>query len=161
MLNKFWLWLEYLPISGEIGATWWFPLLESLHVLFITLMLGFILMVDLRLLGLAARRYSVLSISKELVPWSAAFFFLATVTGIGMFVTRASTHVLNPAFQIKMFLLLLAGINIALFHFYVARNISEWSASPQTPNFARFSAFASLGLWSGVMLSGRWVGHIV
>lgn len=161
MWNEFWLWLEYLPISGAIGATWWFPLLESLHVVFITLMFGFILMVDLRLLGLAARRYSVLSISNEIVPWSAVFFVLATVTGIGMFITRASSHVLNPAFQIKMILLLLAGINIALFHFYIARNISEWNPRTRAPSLARFSAAASLGLWCGVMLAGRWIGHII
>ena len=38
MLNEFFLWLEYLPLAQHIGATWWFPLMESLHVVSMTLM---------------------------------------------------------------------------------------------------------------------------
>ncbi|MDP2140920.1 MAG: hypothetical protein Q8L20_08925 [Gammaproteobacteria bacterium] len=161
MLNDFWLWLEYLPIAGHIGATWWFPLMESIHVVSITLMLGAILMLDLRLLGLAANSYTVSAMSKELVPWSAGAFVMACVTGVAMFITRASAHVLNPAFQIKMLLILLAGINIVLFHFWILRTTPPWDSSSNTPTTARMMAGASLFLWCGVMLAGRWVGHVI
>lgn len=161
MLNEFWLWLEYLPIAGHIGATWWFPLMESIHVVSITLMLGAILMLDLRVLGLAANTYAVSSMSRELVPWSAAAFVVATLTGTAMFITRASAHALNPAFQIKMLLILIAGINIAIFHFHIFRTISDWDRSTIIPRGARIVASASLFLWCGVMLAGRWVGHVI
>lgn len=161
MLNEFWLWLEYLPIAGHIGATWWFPFMESIHVVSITLMLGAILMLDLRVLGLAANGYTVSRMSKELVPWSAAAFLVATLTGVAMFITRASAHVLNPAFQIKMLLILVAGINIAIFHFRIFRTVSQWDTATQTPSPARMVAGASLLLWCGVMLAGRWVGHVI
>lgn len=161
MLNEFWLWLEYLPIAGHIGATWWFPLMESLHVVSITLMLGAILMLDLRVLGLAANSYAVNRMSRELVPWSAAAFLVATLTGTAMFITRASAHVLNPAFQIKMLLILVAGINIAIFHFRIFRTIQQWDVAAMAPASARLVASASLLLWCGVMLAGRWVGHVI
>ena len=161
MLNDFWLWLEYLPIAGEIGATWWFPLIESLHVLSLAIMLGAILMVDLRILGLAAMRYSVTGMNRELVPWSAGAFLAANITGVAMFITRASSHVQNPAFQIKMVLLLLAGANIAYFHFRVLRNAKNWETTQYPPFAARLCAALSLLLWCGVTLAGRWVGHLV
>lgn len=161
MLNEFWLWLEYLPVAGHIGATWWFPLMESIHVVSITLMLGAILMLDLRVLGLAANSYAVSRMSKELVPWSATAFLVATLTGIAMFITRASVHVLNPAFQIKMLLIVLAGINIAIFHLRIFRTVPQWDTSTKSPSSARIVAGASLFLWCGVMLAGRWVGHVI
>ena len=53
MLAEFWTWLESQPLSLYIGESWWFPLLESIHVVMATFLVGSILMVDLRLLGLA------------------------------------------------------------------------------------------------------------
>lgn len=135
--------------------------MESLHVVSITLMLGAILMLDLRVLGLAANGYAVSRMSSELVPWSAVAFFVATLTGTAMFITRASAHVLNPAFQIKMLLILVAGINIAIFHFHVFRTVPQWDNSARAPASARMVAGASLFLWCGAMLAGRWVGHVI
>lgn len=161
MLNDFWMWLEMLPIAGEIGATWWFPFMESLHVLSIVIMLGAILMLDLRILGWSALRYSVSSLNRELVPWSGAGFLVAVVTGVAMFITRASHHAENPAMQIKMILLTLAGVNIALFHFRVLSTVTQWDSHKRGPFAARVAAGLSLLLWVGVTLAGRWVGHIV
>lgn len=160
-MSDFWLWLETLPIAAEIGATWWFPFMESLHVLSLVIMLGAIVMLDLRVLGWAAMPYSISSLNRELVPWSAVTFVVANVTGLAMFITRASHHVENPAFQLKMLLLLLAGVNIAYFHFRVLRTVSLWDTQARAPLAARLAAAASLSLWIGVTLAGRWIGHIV
>jgi hypothetical protein len=160
-VNDFWLQLEYLPLSAEIGATAWFPLMESLHVLSMGILLGAIVMVDLRVLGVAALRYPVPVMLRELVPWAAWAFVFATVTGLAMFITRASAHVQNPAFQIKLALLLLAGVNIALFHFRALPAMLRDSRGDAAPALARVSAGLSLLLWCAVMLAGRWVGHVV
>ena len=161
MLNEFFLSLEYLPLAQHIGATWWFPLIESLHVVSITLMFGAILMVDLRVLGLAANHYSVRTLCRDLVPWSAAALGIASVSGIAMFITRASAHATNPAFQIKMLLMVLAGINVAVFHLVVFRRHADWQSQEVAPVATRFVAAFSIALWIGIMLAGRWVGHIV
>jgi len=161
VLNEFWLSLEYLPIAGQVGATAWFPFMESIHVLSITFLLGAILMVDLRVLGVAARIYSIERMAKELVPWSAWAFLVANLTGVAMFITRASTHANNPAFQIKMVLLLLAGLNIAYFHLRALPAILRLQGENTAPLLARISAAASLFLWCAIMLAGRWVGHVI
>ena len=64
---QFWIDMENWPISWEIGGSWLFPFLESLHVIGATFVLGSIFMVDLRLLGVAANRYAISTLSKELV----------------------------------------------------------------------------------------------
>ncbi len=161
MEESLWLQLEMLPISQEIGATWWFPLLESLHVLGLTIMLGALLMLDLRLMGLAAMRYSVSSMNRELLPWSISAFAVVVITGIGMFVTRASAHIENPAFIIKMLCMGLAGLNIAWFHFSLLRTIAHWDTAANMPVSVRIAGMASLILWCAVTLAGRWVGHLI
>jgi hypothetical protein len=159
-LTNLWAWLEGLPLAAHIGETWWFPLLESLHVVGVTLVFGSLLMVDLRLLGLAARTYAASRISKELVPWTWAAFVLSLITGIGLFMTRAGHYAENIAFQLKMLALLFAGINMAVFHFGVLRRVANWDNSVATPVGAKLAGGLSLIFWASVMLAGRWVGHL-
>jgi hypothetical protein len=77
-----------------------------------------------------------------------------------MFITRASAHAANPAFQIKMGLLLLAGLNIAYFHFRAMPAILRAHDATILPVRARTAAGVSLFLWCAIMLAGRWVGHV-
>lgn len=156
-----WLTIENWPLSQVIAATNWFPLIESIHVIAITLVVGSILWVDLRLLGLANRQRPISIMNREMIPWTWGAFVVAAITGLAMFITRASAHIDNPAMRWKLFLLLLAGLNMAYFHFRVARTIEEWDEIPVTPRQLKLIGASSLVLWCGVMLAGRWIGHIV
>ena len=158
---EFWAWVQGLPLSEYIGFTWWFPFLESIHVLAIAFVVGSILTVDLRLVGVTALRYAVSRMTKELIPWTWAAFVVAVVTGTGLFMTRASAYVENPAFQIKFVLLILACVNMAFFQFRTFRSVRGWDTSATIPLDARIAGAASLILWSGVVLAGRWTGHII
>ena len=159
--NPIWIEIENWPISWEIGGTAWFPMIESIHVVAISLLLGTVLMVDLRLIGVAARRYSLAQLSKELLPWTWTSFWVAVLTGVAMFITRAASHIVNPAFQIKMLLLILAGANMLLLHrlFLTAPDKLKQFHAPT--NEMKISGTLSLGLWIGITLSGRWIGHII
>jgi hypothetical protein len=158
-LATFWSSLEESQIAQRIGESWWFPLLESIHVVGVVFVVGTILMVDLRLLGVTARRYTVRQMSAELVPWTWVGFVLSVVTGIGLFITRAGHYADNIAFRWKFALLALAGINMALFHFGVFRRVANWETSA-SPMAAKAAAVLSLIVWAGVILAGRWVGHL-
>lgn len=161
LLEDWLIQLESLEIVFWIGATWWFPLLESLHVVGATLMLGMLLMVDLRLMGIAGKTWSPYLLIKQQIPWAWAGFFLALVTGAGMFATNATGYAWNPAMQIKLLLLVLAGVNMAVFHWILAQRLTRWVPDKaETTVGMKLSGFCSLMLWVGVMLAGRWVGHI-
>ncbi len=158
---SFWVGVENWGLSQVIGATNWFPTLETIHVIAAAMVVGSILWVDLRLIGVAATRYPVSVMNRELVRWTWGAFTIAVITGLGMFITRAAGHLENPAFQSKLVLLVLAGINMAYFHFKVYKNIGQWDTATDTPLQVKAAGMLSLLLWSGVMLAGRWVGHIV
>lgn len=159
--NPVWINIENWPISWEIGGTAWFPLIESIHVVAISLLLGSLLMVDLRLMGVAARGYSLTQLGKELLPWTWTSFCIAVLTGVAMFITRAASHIVNPAFQIKMLLLLLAGANMLLLQRVFLSPSHELKKLHLPTNKMRISGTLSLCLWIGITLSGRWIGHII
>ncbi len=158
---ELWEWLQGHPTSQYIGFTAWFPFLESIHVLAIGLVVGSILMVDLRLLGVTALSYPVSRMVRELTPWTWGAVVAASVTGFGMFVTRATAYVENPAFQLKFLFLLLAFVNMALFQFRTFRRVRNWDHAVSIPLPAKATGAASLVLWVAIILAGRWTGHII
>ena len=157
-LADIWTWLEALPMAAYIGESAWFPFLESVHVLAATFLVGSILMLDLRLLGFAARQHAVSRIVREVVPWTYGACAISLLTGFALFMTRASHYAQNIAFEIKMLLLVGAGINMAVFHLVIVRDVARWDA--ETRGAAKLAGACSLLLWIGVMLSGRWIGHL-
>ena len=66
-----------------------------------------------------------------------------------MFITRASGHLQNPAFQTKAILLALAGANMAYFHFALNRNREQWNGDTEPPRQAKTAGLMSLvyGHW--------------
>jgi hypothetical protein len=160
VFQEFWLQLELLPWVQHLAATIWFPVINSLHVLSVCLMLGMLLIADLRLLGNAMLEGPVGPALRALLPWTVMAFAVATVSGVLLFMTRAATHVMNPAFQWKMGLLALAGVNVWVFHRRLYPRVVAAGGERRMPAVVRASAALSLILWIGVTLSGRWIGHV-
>ena len=157
----FWIEIENWPLSWEIGGTSWFPFLESIHVIAAALVVGAIATVDLRLLGVAALRYPLATLNREILPWVWGAFVIASLTGLGMFITRAASHVVNPAFQWKLLLLCLAGLNMAVLHRALRTSNEAQDGQNSAALPLRIAGATSLFLWCAVMLAGRWIGHIV
>jgi hypothetical protein len=152
VLEQFWTWIEMQPLAARVGESAWFPFLESVHVLSAMFVVGTVLMADLRLLGWSALRYPVTVVTGEVVPWTWGAFVIATLTGVGLFITRASAYVTNPAFLAKVVLLLLAGINMLVLHFFAVRT--------GRARLQMTTGACSLLVWVGVVLAGRWIGHL-
>jgi hypothetical protein len=114
----------------------------------------------LRLLDLAGRRYPVSRIIREILPWTYLALALSIGAGVGLFLSRASYYVPNRAFQFKMALLVLAGVNMAVFHLATARGLHRWDRAAATSTGAKAAGACSLLLWIGITLAGRWIGHL-
>ena len=130
---------------------------ESAHVLAAVLVLGTVLIADLRLLGLADSRRAFSRVGTETLRLTWVAFGLAVVTGSLMFTTSAQTYFGNAAFQFKALALLAAGLNMALFQLLTARGIAAWDVG-KPPRAARVAGLLSLLLWAAVVLLGRWIG---
>ena len=135
-------------------SEFWFPFVETIHVLSFAFMVGSIFFVDLRLLGFA-RRGNPVEQASRILPYTWIAFIIASVSGFLMFAPAASRYVVNPAFQIKFILMALAGINMLIFHFGVWRSVGAWSQGKTTPTSAKVAGFLSMACWIGVVISGR------
>jgi hypothetical protein len=157
--------IEALPVSaavrGELpGTDWLFPIIETLHVMALTLVVGSIAMIDLRLLGLASRSSPVSRLSNEVLPWTWTAWCVAAVFGTLMFMSKAHTYAENLQFQLKFTCMALAALNMLVFHFGAFRQVEHWDLD-EPPRSAKVAGALSLLLWIGVVFFGRWVGFTV
>ena len=134
-------------------SPWLFPAIEALHVSGITLLVGSIAILDLRLLGLS-RSLSVRTLAGRVLPWSIGSFTLIVPSGLAMFVAHAGDLISSPVFALKMTLILLAGTNAGVFHAGVFRGAALWDVNAMPPMAARAAAAASLLLWASVIACG-------
>jgi len=138
-----------------------FPWIECLHVLAITLVVGSISVVDLRLLGLAWRDRSVRRVLRDVLPVTWTAFGLAAVSGFLMFASNAPHYARNTFLQLKLALILVAGVNMALFHLWARRSLPEWESAPATPLRAKVAGAVSLVSWIGIVAAARWIGFTI
>ena len=135
-----------------------FPLIESVHVLAICLVVGSILAVDLRLLGLAWIHRSVSSVTRGVLPLTWGAFVVAVGSGGLMFISNATKYLGNGFFIAKMILIGAAGLNMAMFHLISAKDLPRWDNERRLPLPARLAGGLSILLWVTVVACGRWIG---
>lgn len=154
-------WLESWPFSEAVRqSAWLFPTIESVHVVAITLVIGSVLVVDLRVLGVASRRQPVSRLSRDVLPWTWGLFGLALISGGLMFAAKAHAYAGNTPFRLKMLLMAAAGMNMLLFHVVPSRSLTQWDLGP-TPRLARICCGLSLALWVLIVTCGRWIGFTI
>ncbi len=135
-----------------------FPMLEALHVMALGLVFGTIVVVDLRLLGLASTERSFDRVSHDMLKWTWAAFAMAALTGTLMFTSNAQVYFENPFFRAKAALLALAGINMLVFQFTIGRSSDRWGGARKAPTAGRVAAVISIAVWLGVIGMGRAIG---
>jgi Family of unknown function (DUF6644) len=135
-----------------------FPWIESIHVLAIVLVVGTISIVDLRLLGVASLDRAVKRLMHDVLPFTWGAFAVAAVTGLSLFSSDAVNYGHNFFFRGKLILLVLAGVNMAIFHLSGIRGVGRWGASKKIPLAAKLAGGVSLLLWVCVVAFGRGIG---
>jgi len=158
-LESFYAWQEGTRIASTIRENeLLFPLIESVHVLSITLVFGTIAAVDLHLLGFGSRERRISELMAELLPFTWVAFVAAAVTGTLLFSSNATVYGRNFYFDAKIVLMALAGLNMLVFHLFVGRGVARWGASASTPWGAKLAGGTSLAIWVAVVTCGRWIG---
>lgn len=139
-------------------SIWMFPIIESIHVMSFTLVVGTIAVIDLRLLGIASVQRSFQRMFAEVMKWTWGAFILAVATGLMMFTTNARVYYHNPFFRTKMILLVFAGLNMAAFELTAHRTVHLWDSGPSVPRSGKAVAAVSLALWISIIFMGRIIG---
>ena len=150
-------WLEQMPLAVLIArSAWLFPAIEAVHVIALTLTIGMVLILDLRLLGLASVAWPHHVLRREVLPWAWGGFAVAALSGSLMFVSQATAYAANGAFRIKIALILLAGINVLVFETILVRDAGVWGRA--SPARTKCAAGLSLVVWVAVVFFGRRIG---
>ena len=150
--------LQDLGLPTQIRESdWMFPTIETVHVFALVLVVGTIMTVDLRLLGIANKDRPFSEVASEMLPWTWAAFAIAALAGMLMFSSKALTYYGNIPFRLKMVCLLLAGINMVMFHWLGTRHLEAWDRG-RPPRAAKLAGGASLLLWTTIVAAGRWIG---
>ncbi len=158
--TNIWESIEYSSFGLSIAESLWaFPTIETIHVIALVTVVGTIMVMDLRLVGLASNNVAVTKMTNDTLKWTWIAFVLAALTGSLMFISKASSYMINPYFLIKMGLLVLAGLNMLYFHFRTYQTVHEWDESPAIPKGAKVAGWLSLILWTAVVFFGRAIGH--
>ena len=152
-------WLETTAVANAIRTIpWIYPTLETAHYFGLALLVGGILLTDLRLLGFAPRL--PLKSMLGLLRFVWAGFAINVASGTLIFIYGAAQFSGNPAFRVKMVLMLLAGINALIFTRAAAGAGDRWIASGRVPPGIKLVATASVILWLGVVTAGRWMAYV-
>jgi len=150
--------LEHQPFAVAISeSTWLFPFFETVHVLALTLVVGSVAMMDLRLLGIGSRDRSVTELNSSVLPWTWCAFAVAAICGGLLFSSKASTYYVNIPFRIKMVCLAFAAVNMLIFHLVTERGVAAWDRGTP-PRAAKMAGAISLALWVVIVATGRWIG---
>jgi uncharacterized membrane protein len=148
--------LQTLPLAVFIHKTpWAFTTVEVVHVFAIAMLIGTIMIVDLRLLGLASTKRPFAELSRRLLPFTWAAFVIALIAGSLLFISKATEYFVNPVFWFKMALIVIAGINMMIFEFITVRGVQEWNLDPTPPREARLAGGISVACWILVLVLGR------
>ncbi|MEU6715544.1 hypothetical protein ABZ897_29120 [Nonomuraea sp. NPDC046802] len=153
-------WLEGTWVAEFVRVTpWVYSSLEIVHLLGLALLVGPAALFDLRLLGFGRGAVSVVVAARQLLPVARAGFALAAVSGVAMFMAGAREVAVTGAAPVKLALLVVAGLNITLFHFGVYRRVSAWDGDRRAPAAARAAGAVSLLTWTGVVACGRLIAY--
>jgi len=152
-------WLQNTSVAIHIrDSLLLFPLLESTHVIGLAIVVGTVVIIDLRLLGLATTHRAFSRLGADTLPWTLCGFAVAAVTGALMFTTNATVYFHNTWFRAKVLMLGLAALNAIVFEMTARRTLGDWDLRRSTPPMARTVAAISLVIWVGVIVAGRMIG---
>ena len=147
--------MNELPISNAIrDSLWMVAVIDSLHLLFVVMFAGAVLVVDLRLLRGGAGDEPLAQVARDAQPWLIAALAGLTITGIPQIFTNALREYHSYLFWMKMAILLVALI----YTFTLRRRVTLADEARVTPAARKAVGLISIALWTSVIVPARLIG---
>ena len=144
--------IEAWPLSEVIRrSVWAYPALETIHIASFATVFGSLMVLELRVFG-AAPAVPLSPLARLTVPTALAAFAVAAMAGLLMLISSATEIVANPAFQMKLGLIAIAGTNAWWFH--------RRGSLARHDGVAKAQALLSLLLWISVIACGRLIAYV-
>ena len=136
-----------------------FLVVLTIHVLTLFVFAGLAAIIDLRLLGFAMRRVPATEIVDRLVPWAVGGFVVMLVSGSLLFYSSPLDRYGNLFFCAKLACLVLAGLNVVVFHKTVYARVDRWDLDRVPPQAARVAGGVGVMLWVSIIVLGRMMAY--
>ncbi len=160
-LLSFAQWVQATDFFTFLRQSWYvYPIVLTTHIVAIAMSGGMILMVDLRLLGVAMKKWSVTDVVDQLRVLKRIGLVVVVTCGVMLAGSKAEEYYYNKFFWTKMTLLTLIAIHALVFRRSVYGNTAELDKAREMPGRAKLAAGLSLVLWTCVMIAGRGIGYI-
>ncbi len=154
-LRSWFEWMDAFPRSIAMRESLYaFPVLLTIHLISLAMFAGLVVMMDLRLLGVAYRGTPFSEVQARLFPWQMVGMVVTSLAGLLLFYGQPMRYFGKVLYWIKMALMVLAGVNMLLFHFLTYRSIDKWDLT-NPPVAAKVAGWLSLALWACIVAFGR------
>lgn len=153
-------WLAATPLSQAMrGDPWLYPAVEIVHIFGFAVLVGSVVLFDLRVLGFGCT-LPVVALGRHLLRWAVFSLLLVVPAGLLLFSAHPGELAANPAFRLKLVLIAAAGLNALAFHVFPYRSVAQWERELPAPRAARVHALVSILLWIGVIGCGRLLAYL-
>jgi hypothetical protein len=154
------LWLDATRWSTLLHESYYmYSWVETTHVLSLTLSLGMLFFIDLRMLGIALPQVPAASIARRLQLPMFVGFGLMIITGLLLFYAIPVRSAQSVWFRIKVLLLLGAAVNAVVFNYRMKQSVASWDSAPLAPQNVRAAALLSLVFWALIVICGRLIAY--
>jgi Family of unknown function (DUF6644) len=160
-LHAFGEWLASTALSATIqNVSWIIPTVQTVHIVCVAIVISAVFLVDLRILGIFARAQPVAGLVHRLLTWIWYALVVLLITGSLLIIGEPNRSLTNPAFGLKMLMLLMvAGLTVAIQR-PLSSDAGFWDATRGRRSTVRAIAVLSLFLWSGIVFAGRWIAYV-
>lgn len=154
-LLEFCRWLQYsAPLHSMRESPIFFPIVATIHLMGLALIGGAVLVVDLRLLGLALQNQPVAGLARDAERWLFRGLVVMVTTGILLFMCFATKYYYLTFFWVKM----AALAAVIVFTRSVHRRVALAKDGDVSPIHRKMVALVSMFLWTTVAVGGRYIG---
>ena len=154
-------WLAATPLSTLIqDVPWIIPTVQTIHILSIAIVMAAVSMLNLRILSVVSRTQPLASVAQRFLPWVWWTLVVLLVSGSTLIIGEPGRSLQNPAFLLKMSMLLTVLILTLLLQRGLRRDVRFWEKSQGRRVGSRLIAGVSLILWIGIVFAGRWIAYV-
>jgi uncharacterized membrane protein len=139
---------------------WIIPMVQSVHIMAVTVVMGSVLMMDMKLLGVVGQNQTVAAMNQRFLPWVWSALVVLLLSGAVLTIAEPGRELINNVFRLKMALVATVVVMTAIHQSIVQRHADAWGATPAYLGKARVFAVISLAIWLAIAMCGRWIAYV-
>lgn len=159
VIQNFSNWISTTPLSAWEGSQdWLIPNSQAIHIICVSLLVGTVGRLDLRLLGWFGKDQPVSQMTRRYVPWMIVLLCILAFTGALQTIAEPTRELMNPSFRWKMLLLLVVIGSTWWLTAQLKANAARWDALPVS-GASKLVGGVSILCWLAIVLLGRWIAY--